>query len=119
MAPSIEAERLIFGTDHARLGALAADRWNLPGEIGAVIGNYHTPSAIASADLRKLAHTLALTATTAEAACSVTKAPASDEPPEVLTTFANAVGVTTSEAICLIDSVQSRIPTFLEELVQE
>ena len=118
-APSIEAERLIFGTDHARLGALAIDRWNLPGEVGAVIGNYHTPKVIANADLRKLAYTLALALMAAQTACIGAKSPTSEDPPEVLVAFANALGMSPGEAIDLIESVQARIPALPEEMLRD
>ncbi|HEX7070107.1 MAG TPA: HDOD domain-containing protein [Rhodothermales bacterium] len=53
--PTIEDERLIFGTDHAQLGALAADRWHLPADLVHVIGHHPNPSQIEDADLRDLA----------------------------------------------------------------
>ncbi len=117
-APSIEAERLIFGTDHALLGALAADRWNLPGKIGALIGKYHTPEAIADTDLRKLAYALALASTTAEASCLGAETPASDDPPEVLTAFANALEMSPGEAVCLLETIRAQIPELPEELLR-
>lgn len=117
-APSIEAERLIFGTDHARLGALASDRWNLPGKIGALIGNYHTPQAIAGTDLRNLAYALSLASTAAQATCLGGKATGSEDPPEVLTAFANALDMSLGEAAYLLESLRARLPELPDELVQ-
>jgi HD-like signal output (HDOD) protein len=117
-APSIEAERLIFGTDHARLGALAVDRWNLPGKIGALVGNYHTPEAIANTDLRNLAYALALASTAAQTTCRGAKATGSEDPPGVLTAFANALDMSPGEAVCLLESIRAQLPVLPDELVQ-
>lgn len=54
-APSIEDERLIFGTDHTQLGALAADRWHLPPDLAFVIAHHRNVGQIEDPDLRDLA----------------------------------------------------------------
>lgn len=38
-----EAERELFGFDHAEVGALLGERWNLPGVIVTVIRHHHHP----------------------------------------------------------------------------
>ncbi len=41
-----EAERSVFGFDHAEIGALVAEKWRLPPRIESVIRLHHTPSAL-------------------------------------------------------------------------
>ncbi len=43
MIPFQEAERRILGIDHAEVGALLLERWNLPASIVDVVRNYLTP----------------------------------------------------------------------------
>jgi HD-like signal output (HDOD) protein len=38
-----EAENLVFGFDHGRLGRLVAEQWNFPGDLVAAIGHHHQP----------------------------------------------------------------------------
>ena len=54
-APSVEDERMIFGTDHAQLGALAAERWHLPPELVSIIAFNGKPDEVKDPDLRDLA----------------------------------------------------------------
>jgi putative nucleotidyltransferase with HDIG domain len=42
----------VFGASHEEVGAILADRWNLPGQIIAVIKYHHTPSDRAGMDPR-------------------------------------------------------------------
>lgn len=39
--PLMEAERLVFGTDHCEIGALLTERWQLPPSIGRAIRHHH------------------------------------------------------------------------------
>jgi HD-like signal output (HDOD) protein len=38
-----EAESLVFGFDHGRLGKLVAERWSFPGDLVDAIGHHHQP----------------------------------------------------------------------------
>ncbi len=40
----IEAERQLLGTDHAQVGSLLAERWELPEELVEVIASHHAPA---------------------------------------------------------------------------
>lgn len=40
----IEAERQLLGTDHAQVGGLLAERWELPDELVEVIASHHAPA---------------------------------------------------------------------------
>jgi putative nucleotidyltransferase with HDIG domain len=40
---SIEAERLVLGIDHAQLGGILSERWNLPDTIVTIIARHHEP----------------------------------------------------------------------------
>ena len=50
----LEAEREILGVDHAELGALIAERWQLPGLIAESIRFHHTPMDALDPDVRTL-----------------------------------------------------------------
>lgn len=39
----VEVERRRFGIDHAELGALLAERWSMPSEVGRAIRHHHAP----------------------------------------------------------------------------
>jgi HD-like signal output (HDOD) protein len=68
-APTVTSEQIIFGTDHAELGALAADSWHLPEFIVKVVRFYLTPGHIEEHNLRILALTLSVAATATERLC--------------------------------------------------
>lgn len=62
--PLHEVEQEQLGTNHAELGGLLLDAWNLPQPILAAVGGHHNPSAIPAAErelvsLIELANTLA------------------------------------------------------------
>lgn len=118
MAPSVEAERVIFGTDHAHLAALAADRWNLPGDIVTVIGHYLDPSLVQDQDLRKLTFALALSAEAAAYGCAGEELLSAEEPPETLVAFARTVDMTPAEVADLLQSIKAGLPDFLEGILQ-
>ncbi len=57
--PLWTAERQVFGTDHAEVGAWLAERWQLAPEISAVIKAHHEPESVEDPllDLLRLCHT--------------------------------------------------------------
>lgn len=48
--PFTQAEERIFGSNHAEVGALVAERWGLPDAIVRCIRHHHDPSALAPPD---------------------------------------------------------------------
>lgn len=54
--PLIEAEQLLWGTDHARIGAAAAARWRLPETILHAIGHHHDPAPAKDMPLTDIVH---------------------------------------------------------------
>lgn len=47
----IDAERELFGLDHADIARLAFDKWKLEDSMGRVIGNHHLPSHIENSNI--------------------------------------------------------------------
>ena len=47
----IEAEKAIFGIDHAELGAKVAEKWNFSSDMVEIIRNHHNPERSASSGL--------------------------------------------------------------------
>lgn len=68
-APTVTSEQIIFGTDHAEMGALATDSWHLPDFVSKAIRFYLTPGHIQEHDLRILALTLSVAAMATERLC--------------------------------------------------
>ena len=46
----VAAERDVIGTDHAEVGALLAEHWNLPATLRSVIAYHHKPGKAQEAD---------------------------------------------------------------------
>lgn len=68
-APTVTSEQIIFGTDHAELGSMAADSWHLPDFIVEVIRHYLTPGHLEDHELRVIALTLSVSAHACERLC--------------------------------------------------
>ena len=54
--PIVEAERSVFGFDHAVVGAELVRLWHLPGEIADGIGGHHDPESGAFGEMGDLIH---------------------------------------------------------------
>jgi len=67
--PNPDSERLLFGYDHAQLGAMAAEHWHLPEEVIQVIRYYLTPGHLKDMNLRMIALTIAISASATEQLC--------------------------------------------------
>jgi HD-like signal output (HDOD) protein len=67
--PSTTSEQIIFGIDHAELGAKAADEWHLPKFVGQTVRYYLVPGRIKEAELRLMAMTVSAAAAAAEQFC--------------------------------------------------
>jgi putative nucleotidyltransferase with HDIG domain len=60
----IEAEQRVFGADHAEIGGLLAEKWNLPPDLVDAIRHHHDPSSAEGAPvLAALVHVSDLVAT--------------------------------------------------------
>lgn len=60
----VEAERQVFGADHAEIGGLLAEKWNLPPALVEAIRYHHDPVAAKSApELASIVHVADLIAT--------------------------------------------------------
>ena len=64
----LEAERELLGVDHAELGALIADRWDLPGVIVESIRFHHTPLCTDDPDVRTLSDVVSIADAAAQVA---------------------------------------------------
>lgn len=60
--PPMEVEQQRFGIDHARLGAIAADEWKLPGMLIKAIRYYPAPDKLEVTDQRRVAQVVAAAA---------------------------------------------------------
>jgi HD-like signal output (HDOD) protein len=54
--PLFEAERRVFGIDHAEIGAMIIDRWNLPENFFEPIKYHHTPGEAADKYMTSILH---------------------------------------------------------------
>lgn len=61
-SPTVTSEQIVFGMDHAELGARTAENWQLPEDAATVIRNYLTPGHVDDAEVRVLALTLSVSA---------------------------------------------------------
>lgn len=104
-APTVTSEQIIFGTDHAELGSMAAESWHLPEFIVDVIRNYLTPGHLHERDLRLLALTLSVSASATERLCLHK---AHDEPQLEPTAALHMLAkITETKAEDLIDLIES------------
>jgi len=55
-----EAERAALGADHAEVGGMMAEQWNLPPLLAAPIAKHHAPEQVSDLPLRRMAEVVAL-----------------------------------------------------------
>lgn len=115
--PSPADEQLIFGTDHTQLGALAADRWNLPEEISEVIRYYLKPDALTDEASRVLAETLAVSVAATEQLQLGTGKARNFTPPRVLYALARSTGTPAHELSDLVESVHVQTFSYVQSMV--
>jgi HD-like signal output (HDOD) protein len=110
-APTVTSEQIVFGTDHAELGAKAADSWHLPELVVTMIRQYLTPGHIEDHDLRVLALTLAVSAQACERLC-LDRMPASArfEPSAALHLLSKAVRMDAAEIAAFVE--ENRLEVF-------
>lgn len=118
-APTVTSEQIIFGTDHAELGALAAESWHLPEMITRIVRHYLTPGQIEEQDLRTMALVLSVSASaterlgiTAEGAGTTTF-----EPTAALHTLARAVQQPAADLVAMIEGSRDEIYTYTHSMV--
>lgn len=103
-APTVTSEQIIFGTDHAELGAMAADSWHLPEFVIRVIRFYLTPGHLEDLDLRTLALSLSISVTATERLCM--RPPSDDGPRFEPTAALHALGrLTRTRSEDLVDFI--------------
>lgn len=121
LTPSTDQEQAIFGTDHAELGALAIDRWQLPPAIGEALQHYLAPGRIQDADWRTLTLALAVGVTATEQLCLQPDSPqASFQPGAALHTLLRAtdVDLTPDDVVEVIEREQQQVRSYIEAMVQ-
>jgi putative nucleotidyltransferase with HDIG domain len=77
-----QAEADVLGVDHAELGAISADHWNLPERLATAIQYHHTPSSVAD-PIASVVHVADVVAHKAQAltiGVIASSAPSSPEP---------------------------------------
>ncbi len=119
-APSIESETLIFGVDHARLGAQATQKWNLPDAIVEVVSHYNSPEEIQDVDVRLLAVAVAMSVSAAERVClSGRKAPTGVADEALIAAFAKETGIAPAAVVERLESLRAKTPGLLDAMMQE
>jgi HD-like signal output (HDOD) protein len=98
---SMEAERLVFDTDHTEVGAWMAERWQLPAELVQSIGFHH------SLEFKSLHHSRIVAIVTAASLCADAaeqmEADASDEPQVAMPIeIENAIGMSRTQFLDII-----------------
>ena len=118
-APTVTSEQIIFGTDHAELGALAAESWSLPEFIVRIIRHYLTPGHLVDdPELRIMALTVSVSTTATERLCMDN--PGTNpkmEPNAALHMLAKATQRKTSDLVDLIDASSREIYEYSRAMV--
>lgn len=117
-APTVTSEQIIFGTDHAELGSMAADSWHLPEFVVKVIRQYLTPGHLEDHELRVLGLTLAVSANACERLCldpSLTEA--RFEPSAALHLLAKATRTSSDEIVEVVESSWREVFDYTHSMV--
>jgi putative nucleotidyltransferase with HDIG domain len=98
---SIDAERIVFDTDHTEVGAWMAERWQLPAELVQSIGYHH------SLEFETLPHSRIIAIVTASSLCADAaeqmEADASDEPQVVMPMeIEDAIGMSRTQFLDIV-----------------
>lgn len=118
-APTVTSEQIIFGTDHAELGAMAAEDWHLPEFIVKVIRHYLTPGHLDELEMRVMGLTLSVSANSTEQFCLGAPGARANrlEPTAALHMLAKATQSRANDLIALIESSVSEIQGYIESMV--
>lgn len=123
LMPSADAEELIFGTDHTKLGALAANHWNLPSVVVKVIRSYLTPGHLREEDLRLLALTIAVSVSATQQLCmrrpapSDADAPDGFEPGAAAHALARATGRRSADLVAFVESQADEVNAYVDAML--
>lgn len=117
-APTVTSEQIVFGTDHAELGAKAAENWHLPDLVATIIRQYPTPGHFEDHDLRVLALTLAVSAQACEKLC-LHRMPASGtfEPSAALRLLSKALGRDAAEIAAFMENNRLEVFEYTHSMV--
>ncbi len=116
-APTPAAEQLIFGTDHAQLGALALERWHLPDDIVTVVRSYRTPGQIRDDQLQPLALALLVSISATEHLYKINAGRQSFEPTAQMAALAKSARIPVADLVEFIESISPQAVTYVEEML--
>lgn len=118
--PSREAEHEAFGIDHARLGAVAADEWKLPGVLIKAIRYYPTPEKLDDDDHRLVARLVAAAASAVSDMQLARDVEAEREytPTQELAELAEEVGTDLEPLGAFIEKKRPRIRSYVDTMLQ-
>jgi len=118
--PSLEAENEAFGIDHARLGAVAADEWKLPGVLIKAIRYYPTPEKLDGEEQRLVARLVATAASAVNAMQLAQDVESECEytPTQELAALAEEVGANADQLSAFIEKKRPRIRSYVGTMLQ-
>ena len=116
--PTVTSEQIIFGTDHAELGAKAAENWHLPDEAVLVIRHYLTPGHLEDQEIRVLALTLSISTAATEQFCLTTSEEReSFSPPAALYALARQLQISAADVKAYIEEHHREVSSFIHSMV--
>lgn len=118
--PSREVEQDTFGIDHARLGAIAADEWKLPGLLIKAIRYYPTPEKLEDEEARIVAYVVAAAAD-AVGTMRLAQGMAAEReyaPTPVLEALAAEVAADAEQLGAFIEKKRPRIRSYVDTMMQ-
>jgi HD-like signal output (HDOD) protein len=116
--PPVTSERIVFGTDHAELAALAAEDWHLPTDATAVIRNYLTPGHVEDSEVRLPALTLSISAAaTMHFFLETDEGDQEFSPPAALYALARQTRTPSDEIVSFLHEQSSDVGTFIHSMV--
>ena len=119
-APTVTSEQIIFGTDHAEMGALAADSWHLPDFVVQIVRHYLTPGHLEDHELRVQALTLSVAATATERLCIHERSQQPNfEPTAALYTLARTLQLKPTEIVEVIEASWKEVYDYTRSMVDE
>lgn len=118
LVPSAGEEWLIFGMDHAEVGALAAGQWHLPILIEETIRYYLDPQRAPESDVRLLALALQASASISEQLCLQADEPAKAtfDTPSALDVLIAETGHAPEEVLGSLRAAQPRFFEYLQAM---
>ncbi len=117
--PSVEQERSIFGTDHAVVGAMALEEWQLPPAYCDVLRHYLDPRHLQEPSWRSIALALNLGMAATEQLC-LSASDATFEPGQALPALLRATRseLTAEDVVTLLEREQQQVRNYIDAMVQ-